>query len=194
MANRLNAQFLASPLAFLDRYVLRTETVGKQTGARILRTRTINFFDLQHLGKNVALHVLEGLHRYADAPLSGYFLETDGIVMLPVSDGPHPFCFLHFFHGVTLRVFAEGEALVRILHQQETPAGVAPRSVAAGGEYIDTIRSTDCLTLDIPAEIRAAAVLYKPLGEPWALLVQQSAGVLGSEFVYRTFKRPLVSR
>jgi hypothetical protein len=191
MADRLNAQFRSDPEAFLDRYVLRTEMVSEQGSARMLRTRTINFFDLQHSGKTVALRVLRGLHLYADAPLSGYFLETDGIVMLPVTDGPHPFCFLHFFEGVTLRVFSDGKSLLRILHQQETPAGLAPRSVVAGGEPIETIRSTECLTLDIPAGIRAAAVLHKPLGGPWTLLVQQSVGVSGKEFVYRTLSRPL---
>jgi hypothetical protein len=191
MAHRLNAQFRSSPQAFLDRYVLRTETVSEQSGTRMLRAKTISFFDLQPRGKTVALRVVPGLHAYADAPISGYFLETGGIVTLPIVDSPHSICFLHFFEGVKLQVFAEGDALLRILHQQETAPGLAPRSASADGELIYTLSSTECLKLDIPAEIRAAAILHKPVGEPWILLVQQSVGVSGSEFVYRTVRRPL---
>jgi hypothetical protein len=191
MSERLNLLFKAAPLAFLERVVFVTDTVGDQGAARQLWAKSVNFFDLHPDGPKAQLSVIDGLHLYSDAPLTGYFLAPGGSVTLPTTDGAHVFCFLRSFLNVTLYVVREGESLVRIFNQEQIEDGPVSAMVAAAGEELDRVHWKECVSTDVLSPIQANAVLWKPRGEPWTLIAQQLVGVKGREFVYRATARPL---
>lgn len=191
MSERLNLLFRAAPLAFMERVVFVTDSVGEGDGARQLWAKSINFFDLAPDGPKAQLRVIDGLHLYADTPLTGYFLPPGGAVTLPTTDTAHAFCFLRSFVNVTLYVVREGESLIRVFNEQQIEDGPVSAMVAAAGEELDRVHWKQCVNAQVLSPIQASALLWKPVGEPWTIITQQIVGVKGREFVYRATRRPL---
>ena len=191
MSERLNLLFKAAPVAFMQRVVFVPETVTDQGAARQLWAKSVNFFDLRPDGPKAQLSVMDGLHLYSDAPLTGYFLAPGGSVTLPTTDGVHAFCFLRSFLNVTLYVVREGESLIRIFNQEQIEDGPVSAMVAAAGEELDRVHWKECVSTNVLSPLQANAVLWKPQGEPWTLITQQTVGVKGREFVYRANVRRL---
>ena len=191
MSERLNLLFRNAPQAFLNRVVLLTESVNEGDAARQLWAKSVNFFDFVPDGPKAQLRVLEGLHLYADTPITGYFLGRGGAVTLPTTDTAHVFCFLRSFLNVTLYVVREGESLIRVFNEEQMEDGPVSAMVAASGELLDRVHWKECVDQSVLSPIRASAVLWKPLGEPWTVITQQIVGVTGREFVYRTTARVL---
>lgn len=191
MSERLNLLFKAAPLAFLQRVVFAPDAVADQGAARQLWAKSVNFFDLRPDGPKAQLGVIDALHLYSDAPLTGYFLAPGGSVTLPTTDGAHVFCFLRSFINVTLYIVREGDSLIRIFNQEQIEDGPVSAMVAAAGEELDRVHWKECVRTNVLSSVQASAVLWKPQREPWTLIVQQIVGVKGREFVYRATARPL---
>lgn len=191
MASRLNVLFRNAPRQFLERTVVFTEALYEPECQAPLRTRGINFYDLEPMGPHARLTVLAGLHLYQDATISGYFLPAGGAVYLPATDGPHQFAFLTSFLNARLWVAREGPELIRLFHD-ESGVGDLPRSMLAPTEAMsDGISFSTCVQTHLPGTLQATALLYKPPGEVWRLLVQQIVGVPERELVFRVVERPL---
>jgi len=191
MSDRLNLLFRAAPLTFLQRVVFVTDTVSDRGAARTLWAKSINFFDLTADGPKAQLGVIDDLHLYSDAPLTGYYLPSGGAVTLPTTDTAHAFCFLRSFLNVTLYVVREGESLIRVFNQEQIENGPVSAMVAEAGEELDRVHWKQCVSTNVLSPIQASALLWKPIGEPWTLVTQQIVGVKGREFVYRATARPL---
>ena len=190
MASHLNLLLSNSPLPFMERTVLVTEGLNEPSMARLLRTKRINFFDLEPDGRKANLRVFEGLHQYADTPIGGYYLDAGGTVVLPAGNTSCQFCFLRTFSNCRLYATREGESLIRLYQEQQLGGGSAS-GVAHTGDMLDEVSWSECLQRDIVGPLRATALLHKPPLERWSLLVQQIVGVEGRELVHRVVRRPL---
>jgi len=190
MASHLNLLLSNSPLPFMERTVLVTEGLNEPSMARLLRTKTINFFDLEPDGRKANLRVFEGLHQYADTPIGGYYLDAGGTVVLPAGNTSCQFCFLRTFSNSRLYVAREGDSLLRIYQEQQLGGGSAS-AVGHTGNMLDEVSWCECLQRDVVGPVQANALLYKRQSEPWSLLVQQIVGVEGRELVHRVVQRPL---
>jgi hypothetical protein len=190
MASYLNLLLANSPVPFLERTVLVMSGSDEPTSARLLRTKTVNFFDLESEGRKAKLRVLDGLHQYTDMPLRGYYLNAGGMVVLPMHDAPSQFCFLRTFSNSRLHVTREGDSLLRIYHEQQLGGGSAS-AVGHTDNMLDEISSRECLLPDVVGPVQGNALIYKPQAGRWSLLVQQIVGVEGRELVHRVVQRPL---
>jgi len=190
MASHLNLLLANSPLPFLERTVLVTEGLSEPSSARLLRTKAVNFFDLEPEGRKAKVRIFEGLHQYADTPISGYYLDASGTVVLPAGEAAYQFCFLRTFSNSRLYVTREGDALLRIYQEQQLGGGSAS-AVARTDNMLDEISWHECLQRDIVGPVRGNALLHKPRSGRWTLIIQQIVGVVGSELVHRVVQRPL---
>ena len=190
MASQLNLLLANSPAPFLERTVLVMDGLSEPSAARLLRTKTVNFFDLEAEDRKAKIRVFAGLHQYTDTPLRGYYLDAGGTVVLPMHEAPCQFCFLRTFSNCRLYATREGESLIRLYQEQQLGGGSAS-AVAHTGDMLDEVSWSECLQRDIVGPLRATALLHKPPLERWSLLVQQIVGVEGRELVHRVVRRPL---
>ena len=109
MASQLNLLLANSPAPFLERMVLVMDGLDEPLAARLLRTKTVNFFDLEAEGRKAKIRVFAGLHQYTDTPLHGYYLDAGGTAVLPMRQNLCQFCFLRTFSNSRLYVAREGE-------------------------------------------------------------------------------------
>jgi hypothetical protein len=190
MASHLNLLLANSPAPFLERTVLVMDGLNEPSAARLLRTKTVNFFDLEAEGRKAKIRVFAGLRQYTDAPLHGYYLDAGGTAVLPMREDLCQFCFLRTFSNSRLYVAREGASLLRI-YQEQLLGGGSASAVGHTGNMLDEISWCDCLQRDVVGPVQGNALLYKRQSEPWSLLVQQIVGVEGRELVHRVVHRPL---
>ena len=183
MAARLNQLFRTAPRQYLERTVLFLSSLCEWEYQPLLRTRIVNFFDLDPVGIHSRMIVLSGLHCYTDTPLSGYFLPPGGTVTLPTADGPHVFLFVRDFLNSAIHLSREGDEVIRLYHEE----GISRSSMEHGFSHAANISQSipfyEMIDENSLTPLRASALFYKPQGRPWRLMVQQIAGPEGCEVV-----------